>query len=530
MPPVSFLPLLRPPPAAAAAAAAAAVPATGRACRITCSVCSGVCQGKQASRQDTAGLCSQCQQHPGYRKQIYTCLSCVCFQCSHCARAAQQTSLVREVESPSGVMQPGPPSATLTSIEEADRKDLLPALRLLPSAYVAAPLLWVPRSVRSQVGAVLRQLLDEASRLASAENGNEEAETAHLLLRNAPQLLLHWQSNQPQQPEDMASAGCIAAAIEKRLSLARNGQWDDLIKDYLAAPAPPRSPGAQASAGADEPLSQARAQAAALRARTGSLRGAASLLTGGAPVPPGPETDDAIKGLFHVSARNAQQQDDLRDVLADIDAIPQKKRLRINLRMAGRQVASLKPAAGPGASGWRNSYIQCLYADAAGPTSIMAWAQIWASGEISPWLAYLWTGALARPFWKDAQRTKIRPVLCGEVLLKLAMGIISRGAEKQLGVGFGPRQFGAGRAAGAASEVAEVRAAAAAFPDNVILSLDVKNAFGEVAWPVALRAALRRAPLIAVPMAAMWRCGHALVYTMMPCGTVFGAALVFMGA
>ena len=199
----------------------------------------------------------------------------------------------------------------------------------------------------------------------------------------------------------------------------------------------------------------------------------------------------------------------------------------MNLRVTGRQVANLKPAAGPGGSGWRNSHVQCLYADPAGPSSVMMWAQIWANGSISPWLAQLWTGALARPFWKDAEHTKIRPVLCGEVLLKVAIGIASRAAEKQLGVGVGPRQFGAGRAAGAAAEVAEVRAAAAAYPDSPILTLDVKNAFGEVSWPVALKAALRRAPLLAVPLAAMWRAGSALVFTMKSCGTAYHAFEVF---
>ena len=155
--------------------------------------------------------------------------------------------------------------------------------------------------------------------------------------------------------------------MRRRVGLARAGNWEQLIKDRLLAQVAESCRLQSGRSNAEDSMTQARAQAAALRARTGSLRGASALLFGGAPVPPGPETDAAIQNLFHSSARTGQQERELQSALAEVDAIPQKRCLRVNLRMTGRQVASLKPAAGPGGSGWRNSHIQCLYADPGGP-------------------------------------------------------------------------------------------------------------------------------------------------------------------
>ena len=53
-------------------------------------------------------------------------------------------------------------------------------------------------------------------------------------------------------------------------------------------------------------------------------------------------------------------------------------------------------------------------------------------------------------------------------------------------------------------EVAEVCAAAAICPEDALVGLDIKNAFGEVEWADAFLAAVATAPRLAVPMATMW--------------------------
>ena len=417
--------------------------------------------------------------------------------------------------------QPQPDESALQQLlAYQDLEALRDTLRALPAVCASTPLLWVPRTVRAPMAAALRSLLTSATRLAGAPEGDCEAEVAHLLLRHAPYLLMRAPPDSTDEAEETAPAARIVELVRQRLKQARAGCWTALAEQAcLDAAASTRPAAARSPQGPADALGPARAQAAAIRARTGSLRGACSLLTGGASVPPGPATDAQVKALFITDQPTDAACHELQMLLRRAMQIPAAKRLKATLRLVGRQVAGLKPAAGPGPSGWRNSHVQCLYADPAGPEALASWVQAWASGRVSPWLAALWTGALARPFWKDEHCTKVRPVLCTEVLLKVAMGAITRGAEVQIARGVGPQQYGAGQSAGAAAEIGEVRAAVGAFPDRAILSLDIRNAFGEVSWPVALHTVLKRAPLLAGPLACMWQSGATNVHTAAPDGS-----------
>jgi hypothetical protein len=62
-----------------------------------------------------------------------------------------------------------------------------------------------------------------------------------------------------------------------------------------------------------------------------------------------------------------------------------------------------------------------------------------------------------RPFYK-ANGVSIRPVICGEALMKYAMAAAMTTLLPRLGSAFGPHQYGAGRAGGAERELYEVRA------------------------------------------------------------------------
>ena len=55
-------------------------------------------------------------------------------------------------------------------------------------------------------------------------------------------------------------------------------------------------------------------------------------------------------------------------------------------------------------------------------------------------------------------------------------------------------------------------AAARHAPNDVLMCIDVENAFGAVRWADALLAAVAAAPRLAVPMAMMWRCFAMAVY------------------
>lgn len=77
--------------------------------------------------------------------------------------------------------------------------------------------------------------------------------------------------------------------VSRRLGTLRDHGWLSLVADlqaYYEAAAPQRgSRSAERQHPAQGGLSQAAAQAAVIRARTGSLKGAAAIPTGGPPVP-----------------------------------------------------------------------------------------------------------------------------------------------------------------------------------------------------------------------------------------------------
>ena len=108
----------------------------------------------------------------------------------------------------------------------------------------------------------------------------------------------------------------------------------------------------------------------------------------GEPEPRAGSTPVAVAVALTVFAATPQTDaacHEFQMLLREAAQLPASKRLKATLRLVGRQVAGLKPAAGPGPSGWRNSHVQCVYADPAGPEALASWVQIWASGTVSPW-------------------------------------------------------------------------------------------------------------------------------------------------
>ena len=289
---------------------------------------------------------------------------------------------------------------------EHPSSQFLEKLRALPRACSAAPVLWTPRAVKPQVAAILRCLLRNATRSVAAPIGDLAAEEAQLLLYFAPQLLLRRPvcSIADQEAESDALPS-IATVVRDRVSGARAGSWDALVDEYVAELArstctPVQHLATCAEAGT---LTPAQAQAAAVKARTGSLRAAASILIGGPSVHPSAETDKAIRELFHTSEADDEEMHQMRAAFAAINSIPELKRAKVTLRHVSAQIAAMRPAAGPGPSGWRNAYLQAILADTDGPATLALWCQAWASGTPSPWIADIWSPALARLFWKIAR-------------------------------------------------------------------------------------------------------------------------------
>lgn len=213
-----------------------------------------------------------------------------------------------------------------------------------------------------------------------------------------------------------------------------------------------------------------------MKSRHGSDKGASQILIGGPLVPAGPETDEKVKRLFPLGAA---AKGALEDALERASAI--RRRTWCSAKHASRTCARLRLAAGPGPSGLRNSYIALIHAHPSGLQLSASWANVWGQASISPWLADLWTPALVRPFFK-VNGEDVRPILCAEALLKFSVGTCIRTADRAMADAVGDQQFGGGRRGGAFQEIAEIRAATQLRPADPLISLDVENAFGAVAW------------------------------------------------
>ena len=96
---------------------------------------------------------------------------------------------------------------------------------------------------------------------------------------------------------------------------------------------------------------------------------------------------------------------------------------------------------------------------------------------------------MVRPFFK-ASGHDVRPALCSEALVKLALGTAVDSSHLELQEAMGPEQYGGGRKGGAHLEVEQTRVAAGRRPERALVGSDVPNAFGSVEWPDALRAVL----------------------------------------
>ena len=318
--------------------------------------------------------CSMCTLGPSRGGWVYSCQRCNADICGRC-KPADDTLVDDDTAAAAGLdaAQDAPivaeeiAQAVAAGNEVASVPDeitpLLRKLRLLPEAFPKPPMLWIPRRMKQQIGVVFRNRVAEATRTANAPLGDHDAEIAHRLCKVAPQLLLRQVAGGDLQsdrdPSD-ASGYKLVGAIRDRARLAVCQEWealvDALLHDLQVSRDTHVAPSVIGRGSRDEHgrLTSAAAQTATVKARTGSLRGSSAVLIGGPPVPPSPEADASVQSLFHTEPLSLAEHARLEEALAAAAAIPARKRLRVTLRQVGCQASVMKPAAGPGPSGWRN--------------------------------------------------------------------------------------------------------------------------------------------------------------------------------
>ena len=498
-------PLLLPAPAVIVAADvhqhAEAIPLDISQAAVVSLWCPGCSQPLRAVK--CGGACAACSARVPRSTSAYRCRPCGGFLCSICAEGgAAEVAADPAVVPPRHAPEPD-------GDELSGPARLLASLRQLPEACLKQPVMFAPRNCRQQASDILHALLNDAVLRSNVGPGDVDAEIAHRLMRASGYILF-------RQPIDLAEeAECegkqstkLSKIIRDRLRLAADGQWQPLLdectadNDKLAACTVAAGAAGFANNVQAAELSDATLQAAAVKCRHGSDKGACQILTGGPPVPPGPETDEKVNKLFRTAPLDAAGTEALEQALDRAASV--RRRTWCGAKHASRCCARLRLASGPGPSGFRNSYIALIHSNANGPQALASWANVWGQASIASWLAELWTGALVRPFFKG-NGIDVRPILCAEALLKFAVGVCIRTADRALANAVGERQFGGGRRGGVFQEVAEVRAATKLKPDEALLSLDVANAFGSVEWADALNAVSQRVPRLGPLLAIQWR-------------------------
>ena len=170
--------------------------------------------------------------------------------------------------------------------------DLTHALQLLPTKCPFNMAAWLPRATRNYAAITLTWLLHHAAEQLPADD--EEARRAQLLLYHFPALTMREHGPPADEGGKDARGASTQAHHNRRLAKAARGEWDELLREYIAdlMTSDPRTThtrmGTQThqTPETDQPADQRTLERAARRAREGAVVAAAATLIGGPRVAP----------------------------------------------------------------------------------------------------------------------------------------------------------------------------------------------------------------------------------------------------
>ena len=149
------------------------------------------------------------------------------------------------------------------------------------------------------------------------------------------------------------------AAIREILAKAVTGKWLERAKELVDDTK--RHSGMTSSSGEPQhdgqPLSDVVLQTAIVKCRHGCSAAAVQMLMGAPPVPPTPEIYRQVSDLFCTMPLTEEQRQDMDGLTRLAQGKTRARRFTITLKVITEKVTRTKAAAGPGPSGWRNSYV-----------------------------------------------------------------------------------------------------------------------------------------------------------------------------
>ena len=224
-------------------------------------------------------------------------------------------------------------------------------------------------------------MLVQATAKCQSLDGDSEVEVAHRLLRASGRIL--FRPARADESKDDNKTLCTCEAIRDRFRHAAAGHWLALAEECLEDTRV-SSQGAIhcRDHGWQDGITDAALQAAAMKSRHGADKVVCQILAGGPRVPPGPETDAKVGALFRTQPLEEAHAQELGEALAAASAT--RRRNQIGPKFTSRCGARLQLAAGPGPSGFRNTYITSIHSHPDGAMSLVAWATAWAQADVRP--------------------------------------------------------------------------------------------------------------------------------------------------
>ena len=493
-------------------------PKWGHRCH-TCkaSLCSAACKKSYESR----GVCHPALPQPTQRA----------------ARRAALAAVPRLTAPPGSTQLAVPRDSAAQANDAADLYDAAAALALAVSRPALATAEEIPGGMQPRI---VRILVDTLAHFNSAQTrarkhpgveSRQLAVEASRWLWLMPALLLRRSNhNIGDQAMQLPGPFSFQHCVKRRVQLAETAQWDTLLREYLAHV----NQVAEDDSFALRPHGPATPEEIDRRVirhvQRDDVPAAKAELMGETMADLTEQTARQIDELVAIpipagEAERLQAELTLGRNLAPVAVVPTIRTITRRLK-----AIHLRRLAAPGPSGWRNSHVEGFIDSPGGPQQLRLWSELWSKGRVEDEIIEQWTGQIMAP--KDcgpkagtdpaACVRKLRPIALEECLVKFGESACIDECAVEIRRALEPRQVGSGTPDGTVlaigvlqqwvAAILEGPAASDSADPELILSLDLENAYGKGLRSAFVCGLVHRAPRLASLLSTKWKRGSNAVW------------------
>ena len=442
--------------------------------------------GKRKGEQ--CRVCHALVRHSVRASRCHQCAGLICGRCARGAGAGAAEGAAADPVLASGPRVPVRLAELVPEDPSADGlQECAAILRGLPELIAVPQYKHIPRQLHRRYSitatVVLGKLKEQVEWAARPKLSAEQAKTASdtmqfwsLFLRSMPALFLRMDAAPTSTAAEKRPAKDV---VGERLRLWESGSMLELCRSaqidsevWCAAGGPPE----QAEGCADLPQDKfSRSVEAALRKfYAQDVKAAVRMLREQSILPPTEATFAKAQCKFktEVDEHCLSQKPEL------LKKAGEYKGFLLTTRHVRHAICELSDAKAAGASGWRAGYLRVVTDTEEGLSAFTWWCNQWTRNTMPDEVKSLWR--LVTCIALDKGLGAVRPLLLGEVFLKVPSAATLRLASRDIiRLLSGHGQYGAGIPGGAASVLTQLKAAGRIMQDPVLITNDVRNAFGE---------------------------------------------------